>query len=495
MARSLFSLAGILLTGVALAAPAPESFISGWGNPVDSDRDCKIRRDNGTLTIEMPGTCHEYDPAHNRMNAPRLIREFEGDFVIQFQVRIACRPSRESTLADQPPFVAAGLLLISPDNLTFKWNIGGPGIRAGGSVVDMQQFFQDADGNYHEYAESHKPWKNRPLKSEPEHVYLRLERWGDLLSVHSSPDGKTWEKVSGGSRAGLPPKLKVGLAAYTTSKDPSKVIFDQLQIIRGKKWERWEFESGWGNPIDPDKDCKIKRDKDALTIEMPGTNHDYDAYRKRFNAPRLLSDLKGDFDVQVRVHIDSRTSAQSTVKGQPSFVSAGFLLIHAETANGGDEHGRAATLCDRMEYALIRQGIRAEGYAPVLAEPRRNNPVPIVTEPDIYAVKKHWPSLRGMSAISADFCKQQATDGFLWDRGWQYWPLPEKADCAYLRVEQRGAWLYFSISPDGRKWTSLACEHGLPAKGKLGLAAYTTSSEPSKVIFDQLKLARIEKKD
>jgi regulation of enolase protein 1 (concanavalin A-like superfamily) len=495
MTRPLFSLVVFLLGGVALAAPAPEPFVSGWGKPVDPDRDCKIRRDNGALTIEMPGTCHEYDPAHNRMNAPRLFREFYGDFIIQFQIRIACRPSRESTLVDHPSFVAGGLVLISPDGFTFKWHrllkyrLAGPEVRADGSVIETQQIVQDADGDYHNYydkTEAEERWRNGPLKSEPEHSYLRLERWGNLLSVHSSPDGKTWVG-GGGAHAGLPPKLKVGLAAYTTSKEPSKVIFDQLKIIQGKKWEQWGFESGWGNPVDPDKDCKVARDKDSLTIEMPGTNHDYDAYRKRFNAPRLLSNLKGDFDVQVRVQIDSRPSAQSTVKGQPSFVSAGFLLVHPQLDDG--------TFCKRKEYAVARQGIRVEGFAPMLAEPRWNDPMPRTTEAECYAVQKRWASLRGRSEQVANICKQQAADGFLWDRGWQYWPLPEKADCAYLRLEQRDKWLNFSISSDGHKWVSLGLEKGLPPKGKLGLAAYTTSTEPSKVRFDQLKLARDKKKE
>ena len=47
-----------------------------------------------------------------------------------------------------------------------------------------------------------------------------------------------------------------------------------------------------------------------------------------FNAPRLLCDLEGTFDLEVRVRIEYCPSEQSTVKGQPSYVSAGFLLIY-----------------------------------------------------------------------------------------------------------------------------------------------------------------------
>ncbi|HEY7328129.1 MAG TPA: hypothetical protein VH592_10835 [Gemmataceae bacterium] len=53
---------------------------------------------------------------------------------------------------------------------------------------------------------------------------------------------------------------------------------------------------------------------------------------------------------------------------------------------------------------------------------------------------------------------------------------------------------YF-LSPDGEKWSGLGSRSGPPAKVKLGLAAYSTSSEPSKVRFDQLKLWRGKKKE
>lgn len=75
MNRSLYAVAVLLLVCAVWAIPVPEPFMSGWGNPVDPDRDCKIRRDSGTLIFEMPGTVHEYDPYFKRTNAPRLLRE------------------------------------------------------------------------------------------------------------------------------------------------------------------------------------------------------------------------------------------------------------------------------------------------------------------------------------------------------------------------------------------------------------------------------------
>jgi hypothetical protein len=114
----------------------------------------------------------------------------------------------------------------------------------------------------------------------------------------------------------------------------------------------------------------------------------------------------------------------------------------------------------------------------------------------------------GYAAVSSFFCKKR-NDGMIWDRetpglslymicdsGWKDWPLSKKANFAYLRLKHRdGRHFDYFLSPDGEKWSGLGSRSGPPAKVKLGLAAYSTSSEPSKVRFDQLKLWRGKKKE
>lgn len=246
------------------------------------------------------------------------------------------------------------------------------------------------------------------------------------------------------------------------------------------------FVSGWGYPVDLDRDCKIKRDNGVLTIEMPGRVHDYDPRRKRYNAPRLFRQLEGNFDLQVRVRIDYCASSQSTVKGQPSYVSAGFLLIYPETER---------ITCDRMEFAVSQYGSRSDAYAaaPSFSEPRRKVAAAKGIGAESYAVKKCWLCKNQKKDMT---WSRRSLDQFhgIWDRGWQGWFLPEKLDFAYLRLEQRDTWYYFYISPDGEKWTRLEYQPSLPKASKVGLAAYSTSSEPSKVRFDKLKLTRGKKK-
>jgi hypothetical protein len=213
------------------------------------------------------------------------------------------------------------------------------------------------------------------------------------------------------------------------------------------------FQVGWHKPLDPDGDCKIIREKEALVIEMPGTDHDFDPLRDRVNAPCLFRDIEGDFDMQVRVRTESYPSATSTVKGQPAYIAGGFLLIPPDTFS---------TTCIRLEYVFARKGEEFESYA-------------------------------GMKTRDNAKGRMDA----LWDDRFPNWPMKKKAEHAYLRLVRRGEYFRPYISPDGKKWTSLVGPMGflgLPAKLKVGLAAYSSSTEPSSLQFDQFKLIRGAKK-
>ncbi len=242
------------------------------------------------------------------------------------------------------------------------------------------------------------------------------------------------------------------------------------------------FVSGWSNPVNPDRDCKIRRDEATLIIEMPGTDHDYDPIRKHFNAPRILRDMEGDFEINVRVQIERRPSAKSTAKGQPSCVSAGFLLIYPDTSR---------TTCIRSEYGFPQPGIGLDGYAAAsdLPYPRRERASGTGIGEDGYAAMKDFYCQVRPPDMTWNHGDQKQIRSIC-DRGWKDWPFAKKSDYAYLRLEQRGNWITFFISPDGKKWTQLSSHSGQPTKFKLGLAAYSTSTDPSKFRFDQLKLTR-----
>lgn len=236
MNRSFFALAALLFTCAALAAPAPtpQPFVSGWEKPVDLDKDCTIKREKGTLIMEMPGRDHDYDPCRGRFNAPRLLRErqIEGDFTIQVRVRIDGQPSVQSTVVGQPSSVSAGLLVILPKN--------SPGVcirmesrasRKGGGVkgyLELRHWghHQRQGGKIVEGGKGpEKEWKGD--------AYLRLERRDGDLCDYISSDGEDWKAI--GAIGGVREKLKVGLVACSSSSEPSKIQFDHFKLIQDRK--------------------------------------------------------------------------------------------------------------------------------------------------------------------------------------------------------------------------------------------------------------------
>ena len=52
----------------------------GWGQATDPDGDCTIRQADETVTIQIPATAHDLSIELNRINAPRVMKEVEGDF-------------------------------------------------------------------------------------------------------------------------------------------------------------------------------------------------------------------------------------------------------------------------------------------------------------------------------------------------------------------------------------------------------------------------------
>jgi hypothetical protein len=267
MSRSLSVAAASLLACAALAAPAPQTLLPGWSKPIDPDKDCKFRGGKNSLTIEMPGGDHDYDTARKRLNAPRFVREFEGDFEIQIRIRIDSLPSAKSNSNDAlendlagvgvgfvgdkrmiirrnsfthpqglPSFVAAGFLVIPPDTFwelfrRIQYGVAGAGTGTDGYASQLSRDNKGGGG----YGACNKKWRDWPFKAKPEHVYMRLARQGESLLCDISPDGKSWVSIGGGNLSGLPSKLQVGLAAFSTSTEPSKVRFDQLKISRNKK--------------------------------------------------------------------------------------------------------------------------------------------------------------------------------------------------------------------------------------------------------------------
>jgi regulation of enolase protein 1 (concanavalin A-like superfamily) len=204
----------------------PSQKIKNWGEFVDPDGDCKIQEDKGKISIELPGTYHDLWPVEGKVNAPRILRDAEGDFSVQVKVAGAIRPEKGSVVPNLRSSVAfqAGSLLIWEDDNNFvrldrACMVQGNktisfcyyhAFKAGKRVVHLSQNFNDRD------------------------THLRLERRkGKILAAFSQDGGTTWKSFRP-EAVELAAKLKVGIAALNNTKKPFTVQFEDYKLTSEK---------------------------------------------------------------------------------------------------------------------------------------------------------------------------------------------------------------------------------------------------------------------
>src|SRR4051812_32834403 len=110
------------LAAWSLAEEKKPQTIKGWGTVVDPDGDCRVEEKDGTLTITVAKTHHDltYQEIGNRFNAPRVVREVEGDFTMQVKVPKFPMPDADAEATGLYPFMSAGLLVWQDEKNFFR---------------------------------------------------------------------------------------------------------------------------------------------------------------------------------------------------------------------------------------------------------------------------------------------------------------------------------------------------------------------------------------
>ena len=97
-----------------------------------------------------------------------------------------------------------------------------------------------------------------------------------------------------------------------------------------KNAPRGKTIKGWGEIVDPAGDCGIAEVEGGLTITVPGSYHDFtpEADYNNLDAPRIVQEVEGDFEMQVLVRKFPRPLANTganTTKPLP-YVSSGLVV-------------------------------------------------------------------------------------------------------------------------------------------------------------------------
>jgi uncharacterized protein (TIGR03067 family) len=242
------------------AAAAALMWDTCWDKPVNPAGDCRFDRKGDKLTITVPGKGHGYDIAKSGGNAPRLLRDVEGDFSVQVRVGgdflpkdLVGKAAGSGRMAGL--FLSNGvydvpleLVVVADESKLgsrFPRNpeeVLPPGYaRPGRGGNRAKRSLANGDGKVADRFLIGLPanrrammyWDGPPL-GKP--VYLRLDRIADVPRHAYSLDGKKWtwlEDAGGGVQyrhLKLPGKLKVGVIAEATADGSFQPWFDQFKL-------------------------------------------------------------------------------------------------------------------------------------------------------------------------------------------------------------------------------------------------------------------------
>jgi hypothetical protein len=234
MRRHVIAVLGLFCVYLVVAAKAQDKKaddkkpkeIKDWGEVTDPAGDCKIEEKDGKLTIKVPGSIHDLFPGQKdekkRFNAPRVLRDVEGDFVAYVKVTADWKPGGKIAEANTFPYNGAGLLV---------WGEGGEFLRLernvwmapAGPVSYITPLYY-RDGRQVGAAKSSREefYKDRS-------TWLRVEREGEKVTTAISHDSKEW-MATGELTTEFPKKVRLGVHAINSSDAEFVVEFEDFQV-------------------------------------------------------------------------------------------------------------------------------------------------------------------------------------------------------------------------------------------------------------------------
>jgi serine/threonine protein kinase/regulation of enolase protein 1 (concanavalin A-like superfamily) len=183
--------------------------------------------------------------------------------------------------------------------------------------------------------------------------------------------------------------------------------------------------------VDPNGDCKVLLDRAAnkATIFVPGSAHLLSADLGRMNAPHILRDVRGEFEVRVKVTGTNHPGGRATTTLYAPYHGAGILLWQ-----------------DRGKYVRLE----------IASDIRKGKVVPYVN----FELRQE-----GLLATSRGLEIEDGT--------------------SYLRLRRRGDEIHGAFSLDGDHWTPMTpIVARLEDRLEVGIVAVNSSSKPLKAEFE-----------
>lgn len=195
--------------------------IKGWGTVVDPKGDCSVEEKDGTLSMTIVGRHDLSSELAQGMDAPRVLRDIQGDFIAMVKVGGSSGATGPSTVPSRRPFMGAGLLL---------WRDEKNYVRFERASVDVDgQAFSYLSFEERRNGELNVAYSQLPLMGEA--VRLRLERRNGKIYAAAAYDAEQWAGYPA-LQIELPAKVQIGVAAITSSAVPFVPEFSEFEVYQ-----------------------------------------------------------------------------------------------------------------------------------------------------------------------------------------------------------------------------------------------------------------------
>jgi uncharacterized protein (TIGR03067 family) len=197
--------------------------IPDWGTVIDPDGDCTIRQADGKLTIQLPATPHDlwYGEKNEktRFNAPRVLREIEGDFIATVKVT-----ADWNEIPASGGYHGAGLLVWDSEKQYLRLERNrfiNP--KAGSHFLTFTSALYDLNNRRPFFRSSREEF------FQGRSTWLKLGRSGDLVWTSISHDGHNWIET-GQFPTEFPKRVQLGVEAVNGVAREFLVEFESFTV-------------------------------------------------------------------------------------------------------------------------------------------------------------------------------------------------------------------------------------------------------------------------
>jgi uncharacterized protein (TIGR03067 family) len=191
-----------------------------WGEFVDPLGGCGFVEAAGRLIVTVPGdrTRNLNPMAGYNLDAPRFLRDVEGDFEARVTVLPHALPQSPVSTSPSLPYVGAGLIVWQDEThflrLFRAWQ------PTSNVVVDPEWYAGNVSGP--------RPHMGASVTDQPTH--LRVRRSGNSFYLAASPDGQTWTDVTTATDLPLAARVRVGVAVVNSINQDFTAWFEGLSV-------------------------------------------------------------------------------------------------------------------------------------------------------------------------------------------------------------------------------------------------------------------------